>query len=100
MTNQKKPNWQEFENFFSNFNPFSEAKKIPSEDLTSYMEQFNSTYSNLYPKIEEKEEQYHLSLDLPNTIAIDNISYSISEKQKPSGKKQKTLEIVIPKNKE
>ncbi|MBB6453131.1 hypothetical protein HNQ94_001579 [Salirhabdus euzebyi] len=97
MFKNNKPNWNEFDQFFSNFNPFVEASKIPKEDIGRYLDHLKENYSEVGMNTREEDSKYLIEIELPENVDPYTIKYELINKSKPSGKNLTTIIVTLPK---
>ncbi|WP_456276117.1 hypothetical protein [Bacillus sp. AK128] len=98
MNNKKQFNWDEFQYFFSNFNPFQYGSDLPEQGIDSHISELMR--GKLFINTEEKNGEFLVDIMLPHDIDLENIEHKVITKSRPSGKKYKSLSIKIPRIKE
>lgn len=97
MVNNNQMNWEDFNRFFANFNPYQYSQNTIGQGVGPYIDELMK--GKLFIHTDESDNEFRLDVMLPNEIDFEKIEHKVVTKSRPSGKKYKTLQVKIPKKK-
>lgn len=92
MNKNQKPNWDQFSQYFSTFNPIECGNDVQGKGLDRFVEHI--LHGDLPIKSFEKGNEFIIDIELPNEVDLSKIECEIRE---GSGKAHRTLMISLPK---